>query len=298
MVIRAVQARPEPRRECEVPQAITGIVIPAFRAETLILGAVDSVLRQTSPAWEIWVVADDQQDYETILGRAGRADPRLRFLSTGMTGAGASRARNLALDAMGTRYVAILDADDRMKPEKLARAETMLAEAPIVATALDVMDDSFAHLRYVGRGPDRILTPGGYKFVSLSMDSMIVWDREATDARYDLEITNMTDLELLMRLWERADRIGWLGTPLHDYVKLTRSMSNGPGVTEKMIRSKEALLRRIEAGHYRFAAPDAGEGLAEFLRISLKAEALFPEAMGARPGLLFEDHLEPMLVRR
>ena len=38
------------------------------------------------------------------------------------------------------------------------------------------------------------------------------------------------------------------------------------------------------------------EGCAAFLRISLKAEALYEAALAARPGLLFEDHLQPMLA--
>jgi hypothetical protein len=72
-------------------------------------------------------------------------------------------------------------------------------------------------------------------------------------------------------------------------------MSNGEGFTERMIRSKRSLLDRLEHGHYRFAAPDAAEGLIDFLTLSLAAEAAYPDAMAARPGLLFEDHLEPML---
>jgi hypothetical protein len=35
--------------------------------------------------------------------------------------------------------------------------------------------------------------------------------------------------------------------------------------------------------------------MAAFLRISLRAEATYPAAVAANPGLLFEDHLEPML---
>ena len=37
------------------------------------------------------------------------------------------------------------------------------------------------------------------------------------------------------------------------------------------------------------------EGMAAYLRISLRAEATYPAAVAANPGLLFEDHLEPML---
>ena len=43
------------------------------------------------------------------------------------------------------------------------------------------------------------------------------------------------------------------------------------------------------------ADPRGAEGMAEFLRISLKAEETYPAALASRPGLLFEDHLEPLL---
>ena len=271
------------------------VIIPAFRVEDLILEAVRSVRAQTHADWQVWVISDDAVDYELLLGRQGLVDSRFHFLSTGAIGAGASVARNLALDAISARYVAILDADDRMKPEKLAAAHAALADQPIVSSALDVMDTGYRRLRLVGAGPDRLLTPASYKFTSLSMDSMIVWDRTRCDARYDTTLTNMTDLELLMQLWRTAKTVHHLGSPLHDYLKRDTSMSNGEGVTEKMVRSKTTLLKRLAEGRYAFADPAATDGLATFLRISLAAEAAFPAALAERPGLLFEDHLEPML---
>jgi glycosyltransferase involved in cell wall biosynthesis len=271
------------------------VVIAAYKAEGFIGEAVGSLIAQTHSDWQAWIIADDAEDYQEILGETGIRDSRLRFLSTGRVGAGASRARNLALDRLNTPYVAILDADDRFKPDKLARAVAALAEHPVVSSALDVMTDRYARLRLVGDGPDRVLTPAGYKFVNLSMDSMIVWDRRKCDARYDLDLTNMTDLELLMQLWRTAGSVHHLGTPAHDYIKVSTSMSNGDGVTEKMIRSKRELLRRLEAGSYRFAAPGTTEGLAAFLGISLAAETAYPIELAAHPGLLFEDNLEPML---
>ena len=142
-----------------------------------------------------------------------------------------------------------------------------------------------------------MLDRGGSKFVALAMGSMIVWDRRRCDARYDLTLSNMTDLELLMQLWRTAPTVKHLGTPQHDYVKLGGSMSNGEGVTERMIASKKELLARLETGAYRFAAPGAAEGLIAFLGLSLAAEAAYPLALADQPGLLFEDHLEPMLRR-
>lgn len=271
------------------------VIIPAFRVEDLILEAVRSVRAQTHADWQVWVIADDGIDYERLLDDAAVLDGRFHFLDTGRAGAGASIARNLALDAITARYVAILDADDRLKPQKLAAAHAALADHPIVSSALDVMDTGYRRLRLVGDGPDQVLSPADYKFTSLSMDSMIVWDRTRCDARYDTGLTNMTDLELLMQLWRTARTVHHLGSPLHDYLKRDTSMSNGEGVTERMVRSKTILLDRLAQGHYAFADPAASDGLAAFLEISLAAEATYPVALAERPGLLFEDHLEPLL---
>jgi glycosyltransferase involved in cell wall biosynthesis len=270
------------------------IITPAWRAQDTIVTTVRSVLAQTHADWQLWLVADDGADYEAFLAAAGISDSRISFLSSGGNGRGASNARNVALDRIDAPYAAILDADDRLKPQKLELAVRALAEHAIVTTALDVMTDTFHHLRYVGDGPDRVLTPGTHKWVSLSMDSMLVWDRRRADGRYDATMSNMTDLEFLLQLYRTAPASLHLGTPLHDYIKRSSSMSNGKDVASGMIASKTEILRRLEADHYDLPAIEA-EGVADFLRISLRAEAAYGEALAARPGLLFEDHLEPML---
>ncbi|WP_052726469.1 glycosyltransferase family 2 protein [Devosia epidermidihirudinis] len=273
------------------------VITPAWNAQDTIVTTVQSVLDQTYQDWQLWLIADDDVDYAAFLAQAGIADARIRHLSSGGVGLGASRTRNVALEQIEAPYAAILDADDRLKPTKLERAVAGLAEHAIVTTALDVMTDRFEHLRFVGNGTDRVLTPGTHKAVSLSMDSMLVWDRRRADGRYDPTMSNMTDLEFLLQLYRTTPTSLHLGTPLHDYIKRSSSMSNGANVAAGMIRSKQEILRRLETGYYGLPAKEV-DGVAAFLRISLEAEALYGDALAAQPGLLFEDHLEPMLAAR
>ncbi len=271
------------------------VIMPAYKAQDTIGPSVASVLAQTYPHWQLLIVSDDGVDYAELLGRQGIADPRIIQLSSGKIGGGASAARNLALEASTAPYAAILDADDRFKPEKLALAMAALGDHAIVTTALDVMTDRFVHLRHVAAGPDRLVQAGAHKWLNLSMDSMIIWDRRRTDGRYDTTMSNMTDLELLLQLY-RAAPVSWhLGTPLHDYIKRSSSMSNGANVAAGMIASKTTILGRLETGYYGLPEEDAVE-VARFLRISLEAEKLYGAALAAKPGLLFEDHLGPMLA--
>lgn len=271
------------------------VITPAFKAQDTLPATVRSVLEQSHGDWQHWIIADDGFDYAGFLADRGLADPRQVFVGSGGIGRGASVTRNVALDRLDTPYAAILDADDRLKPLKLEKAVAALDRHGIVTTALDVMTMDFTHLRHVGTGPDRALRPGEHKWVSLSMDSMIVWDRRRGDGRYDATMSNMTDLEFLLQLYRTVPESYHLGTPLHDYIKRDGSMSNGKDVASGMIASKTEILARLEAGHYRLREEDV-VGLAGFLRISLEAEAGYGAALAARPGLLFEDHIEPKLA--
>lgn len=270
--------------------------MPAYRAETMIARTVGSLIGQSFTDWELLLVADDGADYGRVLADAGIADRRIRLLSSGGIGLGAARARNVALEAGEAPFAVLLDADDLMKPEKLARLAEALAAHAIVSTALEVTDAGLKPLRLVAAGPDRMLTAGAHKWINLSMDTMIGWDRRRTDARFDPSLANMADLDFLIRLYERSASSFHIGAPLHVYVKQPNSMSNKTDVTERMIASKATIRQRLADGSYRLADASAAEGLDGFLAISMEAEAAYPAALAARPGLLFEDHLEPRLI--
>jgi glycosyltransferase involved in cell wall biosynthesis len=272
------------------------IITPAYKAQSTLAATVRSVLDQSHADWQHWIVADDGFDYAAFLVEQGLNDPRQVFLTSGGVGRGASVTRNVALERLETPYAAILDADDRLKPQKLERAVAALAEFGIVTTALDVMTEDFQHLRFVGDGANRVLTPGEHKWVNLSMHAQVVWDRRRGDGRFDPTMSNMTDLEFLLQLYRTIPESFHIGEPLHDYVKRAGSMSNAKDVTAGMIASKEEIHRRLLGGHYGLSEENVA-GLVGFLNVSIQAEAAYGAAMAARPGLLFEDHIEPMLAQ-
>ncbi|MEO8176321.1 MAG: glycosyltransferase family A protein [Sphingomicrobium sp.] len=101
--------------------------------EQFIAEAIDSVIAQEGPAFELIVVDDGSSDAtETIVqSYAGRLDGRLRVLHhPGHANLGMSASRNLGVaDARGD-YVAFLDADDRWLPAKLAEQVAILDSEP------------------------------------------------------------------------------------------------------------------------------------------------------------------------
>ncbi len=110
-----------------------GVVVPAYNAREFVGGALESVLAQTHPVDEIVVVDDGSTDgtadflQERYRERCGE---RLRVLR--LAHGGAACARNAALKACRSEWIAFLDADDGWQPEKNARQLAYLAQHPEV----------------------------------------------------------------------------------------------------------------------------------------------------------------------
>ncbi|MCF6430618.1 glycosyltransferase [Leisingera sp. MMG026] len=111
------------------------IVIAAYNAEATLERALRSAFAQTVPV-EVVVVDDASQDGTADLAeRLCRSVPRAMVLRQPRN-AGPAAARNRAIEAATAPWIAVLDADDHMAPDRIAR---LAAEAE--AGALDCLAD-------------------------------------------------------------------------------------------------------------------------------------------------------------
>lgn len=94
-------------------------LIAAFNAEESIARAVESALAQRGVSVEV-VVADDCSTDRTVEVARGFPARSVRVVQLG-TNRGPGGARNAGLAAASGRWVAVLDADDAVHPERLAR---------------------------------------------------------------------------------------------------------------------------------------------------------------------------------
>ena len=95
------------------------IIMPVFNAALTLDQAVQSVCNQTHVDWILWLVDDasTDQSFEKIQ-RWARMDSRIRQIRRPIRG-GPALARNDALSANDSDYLAFLDADDTWLPHKL-----------------------------------------------------------------------------------------------------------------------------------------------------------------------------------
>ncbi len=102
--------------------AEVAIITPVYNAAQWLPEILDSVRNQTFTDWQHLLVDDGSTDNSVALIEAAAAkDPRIRLLRMPLNG-GPSRARNSAIEAATSRFIAFLDADDLWLPQKLARS--------------------------------------------------------------------------------------------------------------------------------------------------------------------------------
>lgn len=114
--VRPVVPAADDRLQPEMPEV--SVVIPTCNRPGLVVRAVESVLRQTVQALEVVVIVDGGDP--TTCRRLQRIDdPRLSVVRL-PTRLGAAGARNVGVSHTKAEWVAFLDDDDEMVPERLA----------------------------------------------------------------------------------------------------------------------------------------------------------------------------------
>jgi len=149
------------------------IVIAAFNAADTIGHAISSALAQQGVALEV-IVADDCSTDATRNVVGAIADPRLRLLALAEN-RGPGAARNAAIDAARGRWVAVLDADDTMRSDRLAR---MIARAE--ADGAEIVVDNLA-------------------VVGADGSSRAMFDEHALENRPDLTLADFIESNVLFR---------------------------------------------------------------------------------------------------
>lgn len=220
------------------------VIIPAYNAEATVARAVDSVLAQQGPTFEV-IVCDDGSTDRTAEILAAYDDPRLRVIRQANAGRGA--ARNRALEAATGRFIALLDADDWWLPGKLA-GDLSIAESCECETLhyanLYVVSRT-GHISRTMNGTSTVAHSGHvfplllrYNFVPTST---VVVPRRVVDAigGFDASIRRCQDWEWLLRIAARTP-FRYRNTPVGYYD------AHSWGAEEKTLGTLRGTLQALD----------------------------------------------------
>jgi glycosyltransferase involved in cell wall biosynthesis len=130
------------------------IGIPFLNARRCLADAVRSVFAQTHHDWELLLIDDGSADGSIDVVRHLN-DPRVRVLSDGSNRGLCARLNQIASLGQGA-YLARMDADDLMHPERIERQLTFLRANPnvdLIDTATFTVDDDLTPLGIRGDRP-------------------------------------------------------------------------------------------------------------------------------------------------
>jgi glycosyltransferase involved in cell wall biosynthesis len=108
------------------------IIMPLYNARRWVAGSIASVQAQTFSDWELVVVNDGSTDGgEEIVSALAAKDTRIRLVR--QANAGPSAARNRGVREARSPWIAFLDSDDLLPPERLAEDLKLAAAHPRAA---------------------------------------------------------------------------------------------------------------------------------------------------------------------
>lgn len=222
------------------------VIMPAHNAETWIGTAIASVLGQTHPDWELWVLENGSTDGTLEVARKFEG-PKVKVFELGPVGF--QGALQYAIENADSEWLARMDADDLMRPERLQIQVDFLEEHPKVVFVSSgyAMLTPFGHIferlpAIETREVDRaFLGIGRGRFG----DPCTVFNRRAALAvgGVDPEFT-MGDVPLWFRLLTQGK--GWqIGRPLYVYRMSPRSMSKNLCFIKECMRARRKYAAEI-----------------------------------------------------
>ena len=155
-----------PEASTPIVPGLVSVVVPAYRADRFLHGALDSVRRQRYSAWELIVVEDGSEGAtQSLVEALAQEFPERRVVYLRHEqNRGLGATRNTAIQAAQGEFVALLDADDLWLETHLAAAVEALNE-----TSADVFQ-ALAQPRQIGitpRGVDHAVDQPGKALVQL-----------------------------------------------------------------------------------------------------------------------------------
>jgi hypothetical protein len=225
--VTALLAPPPPEGLRPGAAPTVSVVIAAHEAAGTIGTAIESVLAQTVAPIEI-VVADDGST-DDLAGALAPFGPAVRLVR--IEHGGEARARNAAIAAATGEFVAVLDADDRFAPGRLAAVARVLAERPdldlVTTDAVLELDGRVVGTayhddhRFEVEDQRRAILDRNFVFGQVVIRRARILELGG----YDPAISHTTDWDCWIRLVLAGGRLGCIAAPLGVYTMRESAMS-------------------------------------------------------------------------
>ncbi|MCP5155248.1 MAG: glycosyltransferase family 2 protein [Ectothiorhodospiraceae bacterium] len=271
------------------PAPTVSVLMPARHAERWVADAVASLIAQSTPGWELELVADDSVDYAAVLAAAGIDDRRIRHHRTDRPASGPAAARNVGLAAARGRFVAPLDADDVFAPTRLERLLPLAARHGVAADRVLVRDRATDRVLGVAPGAERPpswLSPEAY--VGVLTPLTLVLDRALAGEGWDEAVRFGEDTLFNLRVLCASGGAPLDPRPLHEYRVTAGSACHAADATERAEAAYRTCLARLDDDGLGLRGAAARVLARRALEHRRAANRAFARHAAANPGASFQ----------
>ena len=289
---------------------LISVIMANYRGARYLAASMKAVLAQSEPRLEL-ILADDASDDDSVAIARGIAagDPRVKVIASPRNG-GPAVTRNLALDAARGDWIAVVDSDDLIHPQRLAR----LVQAATAAGA-DIAADDLVHFGAAERAHGRTLLQGLHLSspMRLTLDLYLQGNAPGADLpsfgylkplirrsvlgsrRYDPALRIGEDYDLILRLLIDGASFLLMPDPLYAYRRHAGSVSHRLSVETvgAMLAAHEALPPIADPAARRTAA-----AIGRDLRAALRYEQLVLDIKARRAGAVLPRLADPRMLKR
>lgn len=221
------------------------IIMPVYRVEAWLRRALDSLVGQTYPHLEIFLVDDGSPDGSgAICDEYAQKDPRVKVLH--QKNAGVSAARNAAFDRVTGDWIAFCDGDDWYEPDYVEKmlSAAQKEEADLVICNYQLAYDdrppaSFESLAGLVGKDTRYLVACGSLYSPTRLIKRDLLERSGV--RYPLGCKQSEELPVLPVLTRYAHKVAILDAPLYNYYQRSNGTSASNANPDREVHVTKSL---------------------------------------------------------
>jgi len=222
------------------------VVLPVYNNEDTIRRAVESVLNQTCPSWELIVIDDGSTDHSRKVLEEYLPERRLRYIF--QKHQGAAVARNRGIEIAQGEFITFQDSDDQWHPDKLEKQREVFS---VSASSLGVVYSDMLRIGEVNKPrlfkapreiTGTIIDPRtcDYETFGIGIQSVMIKRHFLKEIDgFDVDLSRFIDLDLLLRLTRVCD-FYHLPEPCVNYF-VTKGISAN---NDALVAARKSLLQK------------------------------------------------------
>lgn len=229
------------------PLPTVSVIIPAYGVAHLVADALHSLQAQTLADWEAVVIDDGAPDDVAGALQSFANDPRIRLIQT--DNGGLPTARNRAIAASRAPLIALLDGDDMLEPDYLARMTAAVSASPdigLVSCDATYFGDSRVGERfsaYVPQEPPVTLARVLDRRFNIFITALFRREAFERAGGFDSSLRSAEDLDLWLRILADGWQAAYMPAPLARYRRRAGQMS---GDTARLLAAEDQVYAAME----------------------------------------------------